>query len=393
MSGGVRKPCALMHSVKPAVAFVLLLGGTILLSCGATTKSLDSGTPSEQILYVISDGTVKTYSIDSDSLAATAVELPVTLIPATASLVQFDPSPSDHFVYAVWSDGQNLQHLSVFRTDSSGVPQIPAIQVLNADYLSQFNMHPSGRFAYMLEVTSSNGEYSADIRLFRAQHGEGTLKEDPQVQGSYGPAYYWPAFLYGFSVDGSKLYDTSTITTDSVYRERLINRKTGTLGNDTEIFSVGSGEDVVIGKLIVAQYQSGSSATPSYTDILPDVPNPQAMVHCTVTMLSFCATASNVQLDRSSRYLFFTDPASQAVHAAVINLSDRKITDTKSMIPMTSQTPGFAFSPDEKIVYAMVASDASVHFYHFNQTTGTLTEGGAPLALAPGSGICPAQHH
>jgi hypothetical protein len=389
----VGRPLGRMRIGTPAFAFALLLSGTIWLSCGGETNVIQSATPRNQILYVISNGMVTTYAIDADSLAATAVEQPVTLIPAPASLLQFDPSPSDHFVYAVWSDGQNLQHLSVFQTDSSGVPQLPAIQVLNADSLSQFNMHPNGRFAYMLQVTSSNGGYLAAIRLFQAQPGEGTLKEDPQVQGSYGPAYYWPAFLYGFSMDGKKLYDTSLIATGSVYRERPINLRTGTLGNDTEILSVDGEENVVLGKLIVAQYQSDSSVNLSYTDILPNSPNPQAVIHCTVTMLRFCATATNVQLDRSGRYLFFTDPATQAVHVAAINLAGRKITDTHGKMPMTSQTPGFVFSPDETIVYALVGADSSVHFYHFNANSGSLSESGAPLAIAPGSGICPAQYH
>jgi hypothetical protein len=376
---------------KAAFAFLVLLGGTLLLNCGGETKSPSStsATPS-QILYVITNGTVATYSIDADSLAATAVEQPVTLIPAPASLIQFDPSHNDHFMYVVWSDGQSLQHLSVFHTDSSAVPQLPAIQILNAASLSQFNMHPSGRFAYMLEVTSSNGGYLADIRLFHSQRDEGRLKEDPQVQGRYGPAYYWPALLYGFSTDGSKLYDTSMSNAGSVYRERPIDLKTGTLGNDTEIFSVGSQEEVVIGKLIVTHYQSDTSMSLGYTDILPDAPDPQPVVHCTSTMLSFCATASNVQLDPSGRYLFFTDPPTQAVHVAAINLPSRKITDTGSMMPMTSQTPGFAFSPDGTIVYAL--EDDGVHFYQFDQNAGSLSEGDIPLPVAPGSGICPAQY-
>jgi DNA-binding beta-propeller fold protein YncE len=382
-----------MRIGKLAFAFALLLSGTIFLSCAASPKPVDSVTPSSQVLYVITNGTVTTYSIDPDSLMATAVEQPVTLIPATALLMQFDPSPTDQFVYAVWSDGAKLQHLSVFRTDSSGVPQLPAIQVLNADFLSQFNMHPSGRFAYMLEVTRSKVGYLADIRLLHAQPHDGKLKEDPRVQGKYGPAYTWPALLYGFSTDGSKLYDTSLITSGSVFRERSIDRHTGTLGNDTEILSVRSGADVVIGKLIVAQYRSGSSASLSYTDILPDVPNPQPLVHCTVTMLSFCATATNVQLDHSGTHLFFTDPATQAVHVAAIDLAGGKITDTNNIMPMTSQTPGFAFSPDEKIVYALIKSDGSVHFYHFDQNSGSLTEGGAPLPVASGTGICPAHHY
>lgn len=360
----------------------------ILPSCSGT-KGLPSASQSGQILYVISNGTVATYSIDTGPLAATLAEQPVTLIPGTASLVQFDPSPSDDFVYAVWSDGQDLQHLSVFQTDSSGAPQLPAIQDLNAASLSQFNIHPSGRFAYMLEVNSSYGAYFADIRLFRAQPDSGTLDEDPQIQGNYGPAYYWPAFLYGFSPNGSKLYDTSLITTGSVYRERAIDMNTGTLGNDTEILSVGSQEEVVIGKLIVAQYQNDTSVNLGYTNVLPNAPNPKVLVHCTVTMLSSCATASNVQLDPSGRYLFFTDPATQAVHVAAIDLSSSKITDTGSMMPMTSQTPGFAFSPDETIVYAL--EEGGVHFYHFDKNTGSLSEGGTPLEIASGGGICPTE--
>jgi hypothetical protein len=60
-------------------------------------------------------------------------------------------------------------------------------------------------------------------------------------------------------------------------------------------------------------------------------------------------------------------------------------------MPMTSQTPGFAFSPDGSIVYALLASDGSVHFYHFDRA-GSLSQAGTPLALVPGSGICPTEH-
>jgi WD40 repeat protein len=336
---------------------------------------------------------VTTYSIDPRSLEAAAVEQPVSLIPATASLIQFDPSPDDNFVYAVWSDGQGAQHLSVFQTDSSGVPQLPAIQVLDAASLSQFNMHPSGRFAYMLEVTNSNGQYQADIRLFHTQTGEGILKEDPQVQGSYGPASYWPAFLYGFSANGSKLYDTSMTMAGSVYRERPIDLTTGRLGSDTQLLNVSDEEVVAIGKVIVDQYQSDTNVNQSYLDIFPNIPNPpQAVIRCSYVMLSFCATATNVQLDISSNYLFLTDPATQAIHVAAINPSSMKINDTGSSMPMTSQIPGFAFSPDGRIVYALLASDNSVHFYHFDQSSGLLSEAGTPLALEPASGICPAEH-
>jgi hypothetical protein len=371
--------------------FLFLLGLSILLSCGS--RSVPPPNSSGEILYVINNGVITTYSIDANSLAATPVEQPVALVPPPSSLLQFDPSPDDHFVYAVWSDAQNLQHLSVFQTDSAGVPQLPATQTLNANSLSQFNMHPSGRFAYMLQVTSSNNQYQAAIRLFNVQGAGGVLTENPVAQGSYGPAFYWPAFLYGFSPDGGKLYDTSTDATGSVYLQRPINLNTGVLGADHQLFSVSTDVGVLIGRVIIGQYQSDSGPGQSYLDIYSNTPNPNhAMIHCTFAILSFCGTATNIQLDRSGHYLFLTDPATQAVHVARINLSQGKISDTGSSMPMTSQTPGFAFSPDGSIVYAMLASDNSVHFYHFDRATGSLSEGGTPLALTQASGICPAQH-
>jgi|SRR5579862_270689 len=379
-------------NVRWVALALIVVCGIILLACGGGSSTQDLIPSSGQILYVVNNGIVTTYSIDPNSLAATIVEQPTPLISAPASLLQLDPSPRDHFLYAVWADGQTLQHLSVFSTDASGIPQLPAVQVLNADSLSQFNMHPSGRFAYMLEVTNSNLGYQANIRLFRARPPNGVLQEDPRTQGSYGPAPYFPAFLYGFSTDGRKLYDSSLTLTGSVYRERSINLKTGSLGDDAQLIRVNNEEEVAIGSVIVLQYQADMNTNQNYLDILPNAPNPKRVfIHCTAAMLSSCATATNVQLDKSGRYLFLTDPATQAVHVAAIDLAGRTIRDTGSSMPMTSQTPGFAFSPKGTIVYALLASDNSVHFYHFDRITGSLTEGGTPLPLPSGAAICPAQ--
>ncbi len=377
-----------MRVKRITFALSFLLGASLSLSCGNDPRS---ATSSGEVLYVIDNGSAATYSIDPRSLAATPVEQETTLVPSSAFLFQFAPAPDDAFLYGVWTDAQNQQHLSVFETDLSGVPQIPAIQELKANSLSQFNMHPSGRFAYMLEVTTSNNLYWSDIRLFNVKSGGGTLEENPQVQGSYGPASSLPAFLYGFSPDGSKLYDTSLLLTDSLYRQRSINRTTGALGNDAQLLSVSNEAEVVIGSVIVDQYQSDTDTTQNYLDIFPNIPNTtQPIIHCTITMLSSCATATNVQLDPSGHYLFLTDPTTQAVHVAALNLSEKTIHDTGSSIPMTSQTPGFAFSPDGNIVYAMLASDRALHFYHFDSSSGSVNEAGTPIPLAPGSGICPA---
>ena len=377
-----------MRTKQLAFALSLMLGVVCLLSCGGSERSAPA--PSNEILYLLYGSTIATYAIDPNSLTATPIEQAIAL--TSGPFVQFDPSPDGRYLYDVWSDAQNVQHLSVFQTSSAGAPQVPAIQVLNADSLSQFNMHPSGKFAYMLHVTLTASGYEASIRLFNVKGTSGKLDENLLVQGRYGPAPYWPAFLYGFSQNGSKLYDMSWSDTGSMFRERPINLTTGVLGRDTTLLAVNGAAEVVIGKVIVEQHQNSVDPSQNYLDILPNAPNPsKALIRCTAAMLPSCATATNVQLDKSNHFLFLTDPATQVVHIASINEAGGKISDTGGSIPIPSQTPGFAFSPDGNILYAM-ATDGNVHFYHFDQNSGALSEGGAPLPIPPGAGICPADH-
>lgn len=371
--------------------FLLMLGLAVLLSCGGSSAHPTPDLPSGQVLYVINGGSISTYSVDPNSLQTSLMEQPVDLVPEPATLLQFDPSPHDHHVYVVWAEEQGVQHLSMFATDSSGVPQLPAIQVLDADSLSQFNMHPNGQFAYMLEVTQNNDQYYAKIRLFNVQDTDGKLTENIQMQGSYGPSAFWPAQLYGFSPDGTKLYDASPVPTGSVYRQRSINNGNGTLGADHQIIALNGNEDVAIGPVIAVQHQNNLNPTQAYLDIFPNIPNPKRAIHCTVAMLSYCATATNIQLDRSGRFLFLTDPVTAAIHVVWMNLAKNRIVDTQNSMPMTSQTPGYVFNQAGNIIFAM-QTDGNVHFFHFDPTSGSLTEGGTPLPVAQGSGICPAHH-
>ncbi len=380
-----------MYLRQSAVALFLSLALGLSLSCGGTGTHPTADLPSGQVLYVFSSGSISTYSIDPASLEVTLLEQPVELVPPPASLMQFDPSPHDHFVYAVWSDGQSVQHLSVFATDSYGVPQLPAIQTLDADSLSQFNLHPNGQFAYMLQVVQNNSGYYAKIRLFNVKGGNGTLKENTQLQGTYGPAPCWPAQLYGFSPDGTKLYDASSIPTGSVYRQRSINKTNGTLAPDNQLITLNGNEDVTIGSVIAVQHQNTAEPSQAYLDIFPNVPNPKRAIHCTPAMLMYCSTSTNIQLDHSGKFLFLTDPATAAIHVVGMNLAKNEIVDTHNSMPMTSQTPGYVFNQAGSIVYA-TQMDGNIHFFHFDPTSGSLTEGGTPLPIAQGSGICPAHY-
>jgi hypothetical protein len=140
-----------------------------------------SGETSSQVLYVIENGTVSTYSVDKNALTFTSLGPPVNLIP-TGSLVQFVPAPHDEFLYVLWSDAANQQHPSVFATDTSGIPQAPALQTVDAPSLYQFNIHRSARFAYMVQVSALNAEYTSTVRLFHVNSADGKLHEDSKLQ-------------------------------------------------------------------------------------------------------------------------------------------------------------------------------------------------------------------
>jgi hypothetical protein len=141
---------------------------------------------SAQLLYVVGNGAVSTYAVDKNALTLTSVGQPVNLVP-TGSLVQFIPAPNDDFLYVLWFDAGNQQHLSVYATDTSGSPQTPALQTLDAPSLYQFNIHRSARFAYMMQVSDLGAGYTSAVRLFYVNPADGKLREDPKLQGSYGP--------------------------------------------------------------------------------------------------------------------------------------------------------------------------------------------------------------
>jgi 6-phosphogluconolactonase (cycloisomerase 2 family) len=57
---------------------------------------------------------------------------------------------------------------------------------------------------------------------------------------------------------------------------------------------------------------------------------------------------------------------------------------------VTAEIPGFAFSPDGTLLYAVLASDSNLHVYSFNSASGRLVDGGTPLPIGSSAGFCPA---
>jgi hypothetical protein len=381
-----------MILLRLAFALLLFVSSYILLSCQGTQSNLAAlNQPTSQLLYVIGNGVVSTYAVDTN-LSFSIVGQPVTLI-AKGSLVQFVPAPNGDFLYVLWSDARNQQHLSVYATDASGVPQTPAVQTVDAPSLYQLNIHRSARFVYMMQVSASGTEYTSAVRLFYVNPSDGRLSEDPKIQGRYGPSDAWPASLYGFSADGTKIYLSRQSAQQLFYEQRALNTRSGTVGPDVVLYEPVAGaldsDTLVIGARVMVDEHRAPGI--GYLDVLPLVPRPRRhLFRCGASMLALCETSTNVQIDPSGKYLFLTDPSTEQVHAVWIDLNAKKVEDTGNSIPMTAETPGFAFSPDGKLVYAVLASDSSVHVYSFDSASGELTDGGSTLPIASTYGFCPA---
>jgi hypothetical protein len=369
------------------------LVASLLLGCQAVNHSSSSSpiAPSDEILYVVDGSSVTTYAIDPASLQPSALEAPVGLLTASSSLLQFVPAPNDHFLYALWTDNLQKEHLSTYTTDGSGVPQVPSAQTLDVTSLSQLNIHPSGKFAYAMQVEGSyDGPYTSTIYLFHIKQS-GAFDPNGQVLGKYGPAVL-PTLLYGINPQGTELYLGSDQQSGPEYWERSVNKRSGMLAAQVLLYQAPLQDSTFFGASLIIDYDNSLNTTPPrYVTVLPNTPKPQKyLVQCGSAMLSACGQSSNVQLDPSGQYLFLTDSVAQQVRVGHINLPKHKIEDTGNFLPATAQTPGFAFSPDGKFVYALLASDLSIHIFSFDRTTGTLTEGPTPIPIPSSAGFAPA---
>jgi len=181
-----------------AIGFVAL-AVALLVGCQAQGKHQPSSplsTPSGEIVYVVDNVSVTTYAIDAGTLEPSMVGGSVGLIPTSSFMLQLVPSPDDHFLYVLWSDAQQQEHLSAYATDLSGVPQIPPVQSLDVSSLSQLNIHPSGKFAYAMELDNSTGAYISTILLFHIT-ASGILQNRERHGNCFCPRRWPPAWCGG----------------------------------------------------------------------------------------------------------------------------------------------------------------------------------------------------
>jgi hypothetical protein len=282
----------------------------------AQTAAMDpSSTPAVDVLYVQQNANILTYDVNPQTAEAMEVGQPLVLNTSTGNIAVV-PAPRDHFLNVLWVDGMNREHLWVYATDASVVPQSQPVQKLEVSSVLQFQADPNGKFDYALgHWTNWNGAYVESIRLFAVDSSTGKLTESPHVQASYGPNYYFTAGLFGFNAAGSKLYNTWNVDFDgeasSAYYARTVDPTTGTLGRNVEFFRwddwLSSDQVLLTNNLIIDLSRPFGAPQPQSINIYPLVNNPKTpLILCNTAMLAGCGTTSGIVVDATGQYLFLS---------------------------------------------------------------------------------------
>jgi hypothetical protein len=346
-----------------------------------------SSTP-VQVVYVIDGTSLVTYNVDPQTLYATQVGTPLTVGGLTGYGTLF-PSPNDHFVYFVSPDAQGIDHLWVYVTDASGVPQAPATQKMTVNGFWGFQLDPRSNFAYLVFKSPNNGSYNAtySIRRYVVDPVSGRLSQ-ALVEATYvlpddpSGAYCWLGLL-GFNPAATTLYDATICANrdngGGTAFERTLNSQTGALGPDVQIYSWSSGnggyESVQFVQNLMFDFvaPNGFQQGIDWVNIDPVKPHTKPLVHCTANMLEACGNAGGVA-HPSGNYLFMRI-SPDATQIERVALSRHRVVDTGNYIPY-----GFGqFSPDGSIVYGILnqTSGYALEIYGFNATTSAVRPGGS----------------
>jgi hypothetical protein len=345
-----------------------------------------------QVVYVVEGTTIVTYNVNQQTLYATQVGTSLTV---NASSVYFlYPSPNDHFLYVVAYDASSNKHLWVYDTDISGVPQVPAVQEIDARGFDGLQINPKINFLYAVyEAPSGLYNTAYTIQRYVIDPSAGKISQ-PQVEGTYilpnGAEGTEGCYLsiMGFTPTGNNLFDEIGCSyhggNSATYNERTLNLKTGALGPDVQIYSWNNategGEYVQFVRNHMFDFVTPNNYDPGVNsvNIYPVQPNTNTpLVQCTATMLEACGYAGGVA-HPSGKYVFMAI-SQGATQIDKVELSAKKIVDTSHYIPNNVSQ----FSPDGTLVYGVSYSNPGyyIEIYGFNVATSDVTTSGGIIGI------------
>ena len=356
----------------------ILQGTCVALTLLGLSPAMFAAQAPRHVFYLATGNTITTYNVNPTTLVPTQVGTPLT-ITGTTFIGPITPAPNDHFIYVQWPDANYNYSLSVYATDASGVPQTPAVQTLPAPGW-QFMMHPSGKFAYVMQTTSGSQGYSETLYLYHVDQNTGVLTQDPKTQATYGPDYFWQESLVSFNKAGTRVFDDWSVSFDHEnnyeYSLHPVNTTTGQLGPDVGTIYAPSNFDGLDQQYFteknILNLHNDNLGMPSVLNVYPLVKNPQQPLFvCTQSMLNACGAAFNFWISVDQNYVFLPEASDIAIG---------RIDGTNKQIVQTGSIPGSVFlyfSPEDKAIYAVDSSTGTVQVYSFNSSNGTVSAGGS----------------
>jgi hypothetical protein len=360
---------------RPKLLGILLLVATV--GAGLPRRAL-----AVDVLYALQNSNVLTYDVDPNTLQATLVGSPLTLSGAL-EYGQIVPGAAGHFLYILTGSQYTQLSISVYATDTDGVPQRPAVQTLNTSNFSQLIIDPNGKFAYAIQTRVDGFEGTGyRVRMFTIDATTGMLTESSQVQGTYGPSLYCGPNFVEFVSHGSALLDEYVCsypgnTFGITYNSRTVS-DTGQLGPEVAFFgfeSSGLNSDIVrFGQGTINDLHVNTELITSVRIFPLAVFPKKPLIDCEASMLNVCAHATSFWQDTTGEYLWLQLPDRYEI--VKVDLASKRIVEVGSSLEVFG-TP--VFSPDDKIFY-MVAYDinglSTIKIYGFDFATGGITTGG-----------------
>jgi len=372
---------------------------SLFLSISAlyTPAAAGQSATSVEVLYVVSGSTLQTFDVDRQTGLPTE-EGQGVILPAITGLALV-PSANDHFVYVTGYDAKLIERLWVYSTDSTGVPQVPAIQEITLPNQSfyAFQIDPNRKLAYAVQATlNKNGETIAVIRLFTVDPTTGKLTLSPKAVETYPPngacdpgAMPASLVLDGFNPEGSMLYDNwSCSDHDSVsatYYALPVDQTAGALGPGQQTISWIDGSqgadyvNITNRAILYFSIPNSINVGISSLSVYPLSGGTSPLFTCTASMLEACGYALNDTVDRSGNYVFF-QISNDATQIAKLELAAKKVVDTGNYVPGIV----LGFSPDNALVYTENADLNNPYFlpiYVFDPATGGVAYNGGQIIL------------
>jgi len=337
-----------------------------------------------EVAYVLTQGGVTgsstysllTFNVDSNSGAVISEGSPLHL---DAKNVNVSASPDDHYLYVLEND-YLVEYIRVFATDSFGVPQSTPLQTVQVPGLTEFEVDPTGTFAF------GNRSFEA-IQMFSIDPRTGFLSPSSNLVSSpfnpWGPGSNELMFFEGFNPNGSELYhqwgEDAYDWYGVKYYRSSVDTSNGELGSPQEIFdwSNSGGEGDVASFtarwMIVLPYNGYGPAIEVDVYTMDGSDNP--LIACTSEMLLACGESLSVYPDPAGHFLFLQTAAGLA-EVARIDEVNKTIVDTGYRIAGSMKQ----LSPDRRLAYAQIPDKKDpdvISVYLFNPENGYVRQGGS----------------